>query len=163
MRLATLAALAMLLVADAAHAAEWDTIRPGESTQAAVRAQFGQPTTVASEKVEGYDTARWIYEGAQAPRGIAKLTVDFGLLTPQGYKPDVVRVLQLQPRPGVFNRQTVLTGWGQPDGIKTENDVPSVFYQSGLIVNFDRAGWLVTQMVFTPPQTPPQEQAPRRQ
>src|SRR5204863_5080362 len=92
----------LLLLASVAHAAEWQTIQPGESTQEAVRAQFGQPTKVSSQKVEGYDSAQWLYDGPQAPRGVARMTIDFGLLTPQGYKPEIVRVIQLQPKPGVF-------------------------------------------------------------
>src|SRR5207244_670539 len=82
--------------------------------------------------------------GAQSPRGLAKLTIDFGLLTPQGYKPLIVRVMELLPKPGVFTRQTVTLGWGVPQGIKTEDGIESVFYQTGLIVRFDKDGWLVT-------------------
>jgi len=153
--------LGLVLVASVAHAAEWDTIRPAESTQEAVRAQFGQPTKVTSRKVDGYDSTQWLYEGAQAPRGLAKLTIDFGLLTPQGYKPQIVRVMELLPKPGVFTRQTVTLGWGVPQGIKTEDGIESVFYQTGLIVRFDKDGWLVTSLVFTPPQTLPEESAPK--
>src|SRR5438105_13619596 len=134
---AFVAILALLVLTTAASAAEWDTIRPGESTQAAVREQFGQPTRVTSRKVDGYDSAQWLYEGAQSPRGLAKLTIDFGLLTPQGYKPQIVRVMELLPKPGVFTRQTVTLGWGVPQGIKTEDGIESVFYQTGLIVRFD--------------------------
>jgi len=159
---ATLAlVLALVIVAGVAHAAEWQTIRPGESTQEAVRAQFGQATRVTSQKVEGYDSAQWLYEGEQAPRGIARMTIDFGLLTPQGYKAEIVRVMQLQPKPGAFTRATVLAGWGQPDGVRTDGGVPSVFYEAGLVVTFDRAGWLPTSMIFTPPQKLPAGPAPK--
>ena len=154
--------LGFVLITAVAHAAEWDTIRPGESTQEAVRSQFGQATKVTSSKVEGYDSAQWLYEGEQAPRGIGRLTIQFGLLTPQGYKADLVRVMQIQPKPGVFTRKTILLGWGAPHGVKTENGIESVFYQSGLIVTFDKDGWLVTSMIFTPPQKPPEESAPKR-
>ena len=155
--------LGLALVAHAAHAAEWDTIRPGESTQEAVRAQFGQPTKVTSQKVEGYDSAQWLYDGEHAPRGVAKLTIDFGLLTPQGYKAEIVRVMQLQPKPGVFTRQTVILGWGAPQGARMEDGVESIFYLAGLIVRFDKDGWLVTSMSFMPPQPPPPEEpAPKR-
>ena len=154
--------LGLALVASVAQAAEWDTIRPGESTQEAVRAQFGQPTKVTSQKVEGYDSAQWFYDGERAPRGIAKMTIDFGLLTAQGYKPEIVRVMQLQPKPGVFTRQTVILGWGTPQGVKTEDGGDSLFYQAGLIVRFDKDGWLVTSMTFTPPQKLPEESAPKR-
>ena len=151
--------LLLLVLAGVAQAAEWQTIRPGESTQDDVRAQFGPPTRVTSQKVEGYDTAQWLYEGAQAPRGIVKVTVDFGLLTPQGYKANVVRSMQVDPKPGVFTRETVLAGWGEPEGAKTENGVPSILYHSGLIVFFDKGGNVATTLIFTPPQprraTPP--------
>jgi outer membrane protein assembly factor BamE (lipoprotein component of BamABCDE complex) len=150
-----LACLVLVALAGAAQAAEWQTLRPGESTQDDVRAQLGQPTRVTSQQVEGYDSPRWLYEGAQAPRGIAKVTIDFGLLSPQGYKASLIRVIQVEPRPGVFLRETVLAGWGEPDGVKTENGVPSILYQSGLIVTFDKAGKVATLLVFTPPQKPP--------
>ena len=153
--------LGLVFVASVAHAAEWDTVRPGDSTQEAVRAQFGQPTKVTSRKVDGYDSPQWLYEGAQSPRGVAKLTIDFGLLTPQGYKPQIVRVMELLPKPGVFTRQTISLGWGVPQGIKTEDGIESVLYQDGLIVRFDKDGWLVTSMVFTPPQTLPEGSAPK--
>src|SRR5687768_13307443 len=112
---ALVVALAVLVAVAGAEAAEWDAIRPGDSTQSAVRTQLGGATKVTSQKVEGYDTVQWIYEGSQAPRGMTRVTVDFGLLTPQGYRPDVVRQMILDPKPGVFTRTTVLSGWGEPD------------------------------------------------
>ena len=153
--------LGLLLVASVACGAEWQTIRPGESTQEAVRAQFGQPTKVSSQKVEGYDSAQWLYDGPQAPRGVARMTIDFGLLTPQGYKPEIVRVIQLQPKPGVFTRRTIIMGWGAPQGVKTEAGAESIFYEAGLIVRFDKDGWMATSMVFTPPQKPANGPAPK--
>jgi hypothetical protein len=147
-----LALIAMAVLVSVAQASEWQTIRPGESTQEEVRAQFGQATKVASQKVDGYDTAQWIYEGSQLPHGMTKMTVDFGLLTARGYRADVVRILQFVPKQGIFNRMTVLSGWGEPTAVKTENGVPFMFYQAGLIVTFDKEGWFVTNMVFTPPQ-----------
>ena len=144
-----------------AHAAEWQTIRPGESTQEAVRAQFGQPTKVTSQKVEGYDSPQWLYEGEQAPRGTVRMTVDFGILTPQGYKPDLVRLMHLVLKPGMFNRATVLAGWGEPQAVKADAAAPSVLYESGLIVTFEKDGWTATSMTFTPPQKLPEGPAPR--
>jgi hypothetical protein len=152
-----------VLIAAVADAAEWHAIRPGESTQDDVRAQLGQPTRVASQKVDGYDSAQWLYEGPQAPGGILKVTLDFGILTPQGYKAHVVRVMQLVPKPGIFSRQNILTGWGEPEGVKTEAGVPSIMYQSGLIVTFDKEGQVATTLTFTPPQQVPQTgSSPRR-
>lgn len=153
--------LALVIVAGVAHAAEWHAIRAGESTQQAVRAQFGQATKVTSQKVDGYDSAQWLYEGEQAPRGIARMTIDFGILTPQGYKAEIVRVMVLHPKPGTFTRATVLAGWGEPQATRTDGGVPSVFYQSGLVVTFDTAGWLATSMTFMPPQKLPEGPAPR--
>ena len=151
----------LLLLASAAHADEWRTIRPGASTQEAVRAQFGQATKVTSQKVEGYDSAQWVYEGEQAPPGIVRMTIEFGLLTPQGYKPEIVRVMQLQPKPRIFMRHNILTGWGTPQGVKMEGGTESLFYESGLIVRFDKDGVMATSMVFTPPQKLPDGLAPK--
>ena len=137
-----------------AHAAEWDTVRPGESTQDAVRTQLGAPSKVASQRIEGYDGAQWIYEGDQAPRGMTRATVDFGLLTPQGYRADLVRVLRLEPRPGAFNRGTVIMGWGPPQRIGREKDVDVFFYEAGLLVYFNKDGDMALLMVFTPRQPP---------
>jgi len=140
---------------DVAHAAEWDAVRPGESTQSTVRAQFGQATKVSSQKLEGYDTVQWVYEGDQAPKGMIRVTIDFGLLTPQGYRPDFVRQMILEPRRGIFTRNTVVAGWGRPDVADVEGDAKVFRYRSGLFVYFDREGWIAERMYFTPPQPPP--------
>jgi hypothetical protein len=157
------AAFGLVLAAvGAAHAADWGGVRPGTSAQSEVRTQFGQPTKVSSQKVEGYDSAQWIYEGEQAPRGMVRVTVDFGLLTPQGYRADVVRVLRLEPRPGVFTRNTVVAGWGLPQRMGKEKEADVFFYESGLLVYFDKEGWRAQTMVFTPPQRPGEGAAPPR-
>ncbi|MBM3220538.1 MAG: hypothetical protein FJZ38_18025 [Candidatus Rokubacteria bacterium] len=153
---------ATLALAAAVDSAEWSTVRPGETTQAAVRARFGAPSTVTSEKLEGYDTTRWLYEGAQAPTGAKKVTIDFGLLTPQGYKPDVVRQMLLEPKPGIFTRKTVLDGWGEPDIASVERGRKFAAYRSGLVVYFDKEGVNAEQMYFTPPQPPAPGGAPSR-
>jgi hypothetical protein len=162
MRTVTIVIALLLLLTHGALAAEWDTIKPGESTQAAVRAQFGQPTKVTSQKVEGYDSAQWVYEGEQSPRGMVRVTVDFGLLTPQGYKADIVRTMLLQPKPGAFTRESIVLGWGAPQGVKTEDGAESIFYAAGLIIRFDKEGRNATSMLFTPPQKLPEESAPKR-
>ena len=155
-------ALALVLAAlpAVAHAAEWDTIRPGETTQEAVRAQLGQPTKVTSAKVEGYDSVEWLYEGAQAPRGITRVSVSFGLLTPKGYRNDLVRIVKLAPEWGVFPRNTVLMGWGAPQRVGKENDNEVFFYESGLLVYFEKQGRMAETMIFTPPQRPGEGGAP---
>jgi len=153
-----LAVVLMLgLAAGAAHAAEWASIRPGDSVQNDVRKQFGPPTRVSSQKVDGYDTTQWRYEGEQAPRGMVRVTVDFGLLTAAGYRPEVVRSMLLEPRPGVFTRHNVLGGWGMPDGAEKEGGVDVFKYRTGLFVYFDKAGWLAEKMyfVFMAPQAAP--------
>ena len=154
------AALVVLALPAVAHAAEWDTIRPGASTQEAVRAHLGQPTKVTSAKVEGYDTTEWLYEGPNAPKGATRLVINFGLLTPQGYRADVVRLIRLEPRRGVFPRNTVVMGWGPPQGVGKEKEADVFFYDSGLLVYFDKEGRMAETMIFTPPQRPGAAGAP---
>lgn len=162
-RLPVLIALALLSLSGETVAAEWGTINPGQSTMDTVRAQYGGPTRTTAQKVDGYDTAQWAYEGPQAPAGIRRLVVDFGLLTPAGYRPALVRSLTLEPKPGVFTRPTVLEGWGEPTRVSAAGQPKSFFYESGLIVSFDQEGWQVQSMLFTPPQPPAKgEGAPRR-
>jgi hypothetical protein len=150
-------ALAALLLVGAAPAADWANIRPGVAVQNDVRKQFGQPTRVTSQKLDGYDTTTWRYEGEQAPRGMIKVTIDFGLLTPQGYKADVVRSMLLEPRPGIFNRATILSGWGTPDAVEKEGTTEVFKYLGGLFVYFDKEGWLAERLFFVhmAPPAPP--------
>jgi hypothetical protein len=159
--LAPVAALA--LVAGGAAAAEWGGIVPGMSTMETVRGRYGPPTRQATQKVEGYDTTQWVYEGAQAPVGFVRMTVDFGLLQDTRYRPDVVRAFTLEPKHNVFTRAAVLDGWGRPSGARRDGEIMSYFYDEGLIVYFDADGWAVRSMVFTPPQpSAPPEGAPPR-
>ena len=161
-RLAALAlAVALLAPAAGVRAEQWGAIVPGESTMAAVRALRGRPTRTATEKVEGYDTAQWVYDADQAPPGITRLTIDFGLKTASGYQPELVRSFKLEPRPGVFDRTLVLQGWGPPAGVGQDGEVEFIFYKEGLFVYFAKDGFQVTSMVFTPPQSPPAPAGPR--
>jgi hypothetical protein len=148
--LATLCCL--LAFATSASAEEWGGIEPGVTTIEQVRARYGAPNKETHTKVESYDTTEWVYEDPRAPGGILKMTVDFGLLTPQGYKPALVRVLRLEPKSKVFGRVTVIQGFGVPDGMTIQNDQQVFFYQSGLIVTFDKEGDEAVLMSFTPPQ-----------
>lgn len=157
---ALVVAVVLLVGAGGASAAEWDTLSPGESTQAAARERFGDPTKVASQKVDGYDSAQWLYEGDQAPKGMIRAILDFGILTPQGYRADVLRVMRLEPRPQIFTRTTILAGWGAPQRLGKEKDADVFFYESGLLVYFDKDGWLAQVMIFTPPQRPAAGGAP---
>ena len=141
-------------------AAEWGQIYPGETTQAAVRARYGEPAKQSTQKVEGYDSDQWVYEGARAPAGIAKMIIDFGILKPSGYQKDIVRTFRLEPKPDIFSRKLVLDGWGLPGRIGKEGPLEFFLYREGLLVYFDANGERVIAMIFTPPQPLPAEQGP---
>jgi len=166
-RRALLAGLAVagLLVGPAA-AEEWGGIDPGVTTIEEVRARYGAPSKETRAKVEGHDTIQWIFEGARAPGGVQRLTVDYGLLTPQGYKQTVVRAFQLEPKPKIFGKNTVAQAWGPPDAIAMQNDQETFFYKSGLVVIFTQDGTDTVVMTFTPPQpdapSRPAPAAPKR-
>jgi hypothetical protein len=150
--LAAIAMAGLLLGRGPALAEEWGGIEPGVTTVDQVRARYGAPSKETRAKADGYDTLRWVYEDARAPGGIERMTIDFGLLTPQGYKPTVVRVLRLEPRPKIFGRNTVIQAWGVPDGITKHDEMDVFFYKSGLLVNFDRSGAEAALLTLTPPQ-----------
>lgn len=157
-------ALALLLVLPIGwptpvSAEEWGGIEPGVSTVDVVRARYGAPTKETREKVETYDTLQWVYEGAQAPGGIQRMTIEYGLLTPQGYKPTLVRVIRLEPKSMVFGKNTIMQGFGVPDGTTTQNDQETFFYKSGLIITFNKEGTDAVLLNFTPPQP---DQPPKR-
>ncbi len=146
-------AIAGLLVGPAGtRAEEWGGIEPGVTTIEQVRARYGAPSKETRAQVEGHDTIQWIFEDARAPGGIQRLTVDYGLLTPQGYKQTVVRALRLEPKPKIFGKNTVAQAWGPPDATGSRNDQETFFYKSGLIVIFTKDGTDTVLMTFTPPQ-----------
>jgi hypothetical protein len=145
-------ALVVLALPATAAAAEWGAITPGRTTQEAVRAQYGEPSQRATQKVEGYDTVEWVYEGPRAPRGFRRMAIEFGMLTPAGFRPEIVRVMRLQPNPGVFTRPLIERGWGRPDRAGKDKDVPVYYYDEGLLVLFDKEGWVAVGLIFTPPQ-----------
>ena len=156
MRLTALGALGLvLLLAAATEAADWGQIKPAVSTLAEVRARYGAPSSETPQKVEGYDTVQWTYEGAKAPAGITKMIVDFGLLTPSGYKKEVVRTFRLEPKADIFNRKLVVDGWGPPTRAGKDGDAEFFLYEQGLLVYFAPDGKEVTAMIFTPPQKIP--------
>jgi len=136
-------------------ASDWGGISPGSSTIESVRGLYGAPSQQSHEKLEGYDTARWVYEGSKAPPGVRRLVIDFGLLTAAGYRPDVVRAFELDPRPAVFDRDTVVQGWGPPDRVGVEEGRRLLFYKAGLVVYLDPTGEDVVEMDFTLPQPEP--------
>jgi hypothetical protein len=141
-------------------AAGWGTIEPGVTTGAQVRQRYGAPTSEKREKVDGYDTTEWVYEGAQAPAGMVRMAVGFGLVMPEGYRADIVRVVHLAPKPRMFGRLTVLEGWGRPDAVAKEDGRDVFFYREGLIVTFDADGAEASSMVFAPPQPAGTQQRP---
>lgn len=145
-------ALTVLLLAPSAFAADWGLIQPGVSTTQTVRERYGAPSRTERKKVDKYDTEAWIYEGERAPSGLVRLTIDFGLLHDNKYRPDVVRVFQLEPHGGTFNRGIIGNGWGIPDGNGRQGDEEFFVYKEGLLVYFNPDGWTVRLMVFTLPQ-----------
>jgi hypothetical protein len=155
------AALALLItLAPPVAAAEWREIKPGASTMTDVRARFGAPSREAAQKIEGYDTMQWVYEGPRAPAGMVKVTVDFGLKTSTSYNRDVVRTFTLEPKHDVFNRRLVLYGWGPPDRMGQQGDAEFFLYREGLLVYFDKTGEQAATMTFTPPQPLPEDPRP---
>ena len=147
-----LVGLLLAIAATPARAAEWGAIVPASTTMEAVRAQYGGPTKTTTQKLDNYDTATWIYEAAQAPRGLVRMTVDFGILQTGGYRRDVVRSFKLEPKRGVFDRMMVLVGWGPPDRAGKQGDAEVFVYAEGLVILFDKDGKQAQSMVFTPPQ-----------
>ncbi len=154
---ATLVLLALLVcgLPRVALAAEWGGITPGVSTPEAVRERYGAPSRESRQTMEGHETTQWVYEGAQAPAGMKRMVVDFGLLTPQGYRPALVRLFTLEPNPGIFQNRTVLAGWGLPDRVGTDGGREVFFYTSGLVVYFTPDGADAASMLFTIPQPEP--------
>lgn len=153
-------ALALVVgVASPVSAAEWGGISPGISTIEIVRDRYGAPSTERRQKVEGYDTVRWVYEGGRAPVGMKRLTVEFGILTAGVYRPNLVRYFALEPKPGIFDRLTVLNGWGVPDRVGDKDGKKVFFYQSGLLVYLDAAEENAVEMVFSLPQPEPKPAA----
>src|SRR6059036_2826839 len=69
-----------LAVPEAACAASWGGIYPGETTLEQVRERYGPPSQETKQKVDSYDTMTWIYEAGKAPEGINRMVVDFGIL-----------------------------------------------------------------------------------
>jgi hypothetical protein len=149
------ALLLVLLLAWPVAAADWGYIIPGETTEEGVRARYGPPVKQTTQKVEGYESDQWIYEGAKAPAGITRMIVDFGLLRPTGFKKDVVRTFRLEPKPDIFNRRLVLDGWGLPGRLGKDGNLEFFLYKEGLLVYFDAGGEQVIAMIFTPPQPLP--------
>jgi len=82
---------------------------------------------------------------------MTRMVVEFGLLTRQGYQPDVVRSFRLEPKAGVFSRDQVIVGWGKPEKGGIQDGVPFMMYNSGLVVYFDKDILNAVSMWFTRP------------
>ena len=150
-----------VLFATPVAASDWGQIKPAVTTQSEVRGRYGAPTRETTQKIEGYDAVQWVYEGAQAPTGINKMIVDFGLLIPSGYRKEVVRTFRLEPKHDIFNRKLIVDGWGAPSRFGKEGDLEFFFYEEGLMVYFSPDTKEVFVMIFTPPQPlPPATAAP---
>jgi hypothetical protein len=151
-RLAIAIALLVCAITAPAGAAEWGGIVPGVTTMDALRARYGGPTRQQTEKTEGYDTASWTYEGSQAPTGMKRMVIDFGLVSAGQFRRDVVRTFRLEPNAGAFDRRTILAGWGEPSRSGREADADIFVYAEGLIVYFEKDDFRARMMIFTPPQ-----------
>ena len=149
------AVVTAVLAAGPVSAEQWGGLEPGQSTMAVVKSLRGTPSRTQKQKVDNYDTEEWVYEDAKAPGGVKRMTVDFGLMTPAGYRADLVRSLRLEPKPGAFDKDTIVTGWGKPAGLGKDGDVNFYFYKEGLFVYFGPDDHAVVSMTFTPPQLPP--------
>jgi hypothetical protein len=143
--------VAVLLTPGPAAALGWGGIEPAVTTLPQVRERWGAPTRETRAKEEGHDTIQWVYEGEAAPRGMSRMTVDFGLLQPDGYKPQLVRALRLEPKPQIFGRQTAAEAFGAPDRVGTVDGVEVLVYTSGLVVYFNKDGTSAAVLLFTPP------------
>jgi hypothetical protein len=148
-----------LAVPAAACAASWGGIDPGETTQEQVRERYGAPSNETKQKVDNYDTTSWTYEGDKVPSGINRMIVDFGILKPDGFKPNIVRVFSIEPRPTIFAVQTIVDGWGIPAAAGDQNGYPTMVYEAGLIVVFDKQTLWAQSLTFTVPQPLPQPAA----
>src|SRR5215510_15314998 len=91
--------VALVVGARAVIAADWGGVIPGESTKDTVRARHGDPTRTTNQKIDRFDTVQWVYEGDRAPTGMSRMTIDFGLAAPTGFRADVVRSFKLEPHP----------------------------------------------------------------
>lgn len=159
MRLAA-ALLALLLLVSAlpARAADWGGIVPGTTLLEQVRTYWGPPSRATTQKVDGYDATQWVYEDRRAPAGLQRMTVDFGLLVQGAYRRELVRAVTLEPKPGMFNIDIVLQGWGYPQRESPAGQPIALIYDAGLVVYFAEDGRNVTSMIFTPalPREDPQ-------
>jgi hypothetical protein len=150
---AAVAATILWLAAVAAEAAGWGGITPGTSRRAEVEGRFGRPTEERSVTEGGLTGAEWTYAGTRAPAGLERMVVGFGLLGPGGFVPELVRMLVLYPKPRVFTVIELVTGWGKPDGIGTEERTGRSLLRwesAGILAYLDVSGEYAEVLVFAP-------------
>ncbi|PYM44046.1 MAG: hypothetical protein DMD77_00925 [Candidatus Rokuibacteriota bacterium] len=153
--LTMLAGVVALGLAGTAQASEWGGITPGVTTLEQVRERYGAPAKESKTKLENYDITTLTYEGSRAPAGMIRLVVEVGWLAKDGFKPNVVRVFRLEPRPLIFPIQAIMDGWGIPSAAGESGGRPTFFYEEGLVVIFDPQGVNAENMSFTLPQAIP--------
>jgi hypothetical protein len=158
-RLIVTALALALAVPVAASAANWGGINPGETTLEQVRERYGAPSSETKQKVDNYDTVTWTYQGDKVTSGIIRMIVDFGILRPDGFKPNLVRVFSIEPRPTIFAVQTIVDGWGFPTAAGEQNGYPTMVYEEGLVVVFDKETLWAQSLTFTVAQPLPQPSA----
>ncbi len=81
------------------------------------------------------------------------MVVSFGLVRPEGFRPDLLRSVTIYPRPRVFSLQAVVNGWGVPDAIGTDEQSgrPAMRYDTkGLLIILDPSGAWAEIMLFAP-------------
>jgi hypothetical protein len=150
-----LASLVAFGLTGTARASDWGGITPGVTTLEEVRERYGAPSKESKAKLENYDTTTLTYEGPKSPAGMNRLVVDVGWLGKDGFKPNVVRVFRIEPRPLIFPLQAVMDGWGIPSAAGDSGGRPTFFYEEGLVVVFDPQGLYAENMSFTLPQALP--------
>ena len=134
-------------------AESWGGLTPGETVRAGVEALYGRPSRERSLIEEGRTVAEWTFTGAQAPRGLERMVISFGLMAGGVFVPDVVRAVTLYPKPHVFALRVILGGWGSPDAIGTEeaSGRPTFHYRSrGLLIILDKTGSWAELLLFGP-------------
>jgi hypothetical protein len=145
----------LLAAAGDLGAASWGGVTPGETTQAGVQTLYGRPSRERSLVEEGRTVAEWTYAGPQAPHGLERMVVSFGLLVGGRFVPDMVRSVALHPKAHVFSLRSISNGWGKPDAVGTEeaSGRPSFHYNTlGLLIILDRTGQWAEFMLFAPRQ-----------
>ncbi len=136
-------------------AASWGGLTPGETTQAGVQTLYGKPSRERALVEEGRTVAEWTYAGPQAPSGLERMVVSFGLMVGGRFVPDMVRSVALYPKAHVFPLGAIANGWGRPDAVGTEeaSGRPSFHYNTlGLLIILDRTGQWAEFMLFGPRQ-----------